>query len=122
MESTNFNKDCVKLSENFETSENGCDGTILQQNQVQSSNFTHILKNLTKPIEINNTPIHNKKTKLDNNLNIELREFNILEALRQKDNFHKPMNFLVTRLTCIVKATFYVIRFLEPVPRVEFFF
>ena len=114
MESKNFDQDCVRLSENFETFENVCANIKqkhAQQNQVQSNNFTHILKNSTKSIEVENlftntntnTNTNKKqKDKNENNLenhnkipNIELKKFETIKALEQRDFFHKPTNFLI---------------------------
>jgi hypothetical protein len=112
MESKNFDQDCVKLSENFETSENGCITKQVQQNHVQSSNFTHILKNSTKSVDLSNISKPNKKNKkhhknnLVNNVNvnvnenenennIQLKEFHILERLNQYDHTHKPTTFVL---------------------------
>jgi hypothetical protein len=66
MESTNFDQDCVKLSENLELSENlkisgdNCIGPI-QQNQVLSNNFTHIFENSTMSVGLENLLKPNKK-------------------------------------------------------------
>jgi hypothetical protein len=117
METTNFDQDCVKLSENFETSVNVCaeDKEKAQHNQVHSSNFTHILENSTKPVDLeifvkpNKKKKHSKKKNNINNLDddnfdnnnnndnlgIELKKFNILEAMSQRDNFHKSSHFLI---------------------------
>lgn len=94
MESKNLPKDCVKLSENLETSENGC--TSLQQNQVQSSNFTHILENSTKTVVLSQPAKKNFKVKNEpEKINFPIDEFNFTKTFELKENVNKPANFLI---------------------------
>lgn len=122
MESTNFDQDCVRLSENLELFENlkisgnNCIGIkLIQENQVLSNNFTHIFENSTMSIDL--TDILKKKSYKHNKLNkhkfnnkyspnnnpedleyqykINLEEFNILESVKNADNTPKPTIFLM---------------------------
>ena len=92
MELKNCKKDCVKLSGNFETSVNNC--TKVQQNQVQSYNFTHILENSTEQVELYKNK--NNNIKINKNIEpineIELNKFNIIETPNAKD---KSLNLLI---------------------------